>query len=102
MRAHVTKPFRGVEDGQVYPRDIAEGETLCGDLAKEAIAGGWAEEIDEAKALKAAEKARVAAAEKRVAELEAIAKNAKVDISKAKTAEEIEAVLKAAGVAIPA
>lgn len=106
MRAMVTKAFPGVEDGKIYPRDIAVGEVVSGDLAREAIAAGNAEEVDEDKML-AAEQARLARAEeelaqKRVADLKAIAEAAKVDLGKAKTEEEIAAVLKKAGVEVPA
>ncbi len=106
MRARVTKAFPGVEDGQVHPRPIEIGETISGDLAREAVAGGFAEPVDEAK--EAAELAEADAAAKkqasvdRLAALKAVAQGARVDIAKAKTAEEIEAALKAAGVEIPA
>lgn len=113
MRARVKTSFPGVEDGQVYPREIAVDEILTGDLAREAIAGGFAEPVDEAKEAKAAAKraadeaeaqarAAQAAAGKRLADLKAIATTAKVDLGKAETIEEIEAALKAAGVEIPA
>lgn len=112
MRATVTTAFPGVEDGKIYPRDIAEGEIISGDLAAAAVEAGWAEEIDEAKfareakkradeAAAAAAKASRDAAEKRLKDLREIAQGAKVDLGKAKTAEEIEAALKAAGVTIP-
>ena len=45
MRAIVTKPFKGYKDGELHPVDHAEDDIVEGDLAKEAIAAGWAEEI---------------------------------------------------------
>lgn len=113
MRAKVTKAFPGVEDGKIYPRDIAIGEIISGDLAREAIGAELAEPLDEAKEAaaakrKATEDARAAelAAQQEVAKkieaLTAIAAGARVDVSKAKTVEEFEAALKAAGVTIPA
>ncbi len=112
MRAKVTKAFPGVEDGKIYPRDIAVGETVTGDLARAAVEAKWADEIDEVKEAaaakkreaedaRAAEKTAQEAVAKRLANLEAIAKGARVDISKAQTAEEIEAALTAANVSIP-
>lgn len=44
MRAIVTKPFKGCKDGELHPVDLAEGDAIEGDLAKEAINAGWAEE----------------------------------------------------------
>lgn len=35
--------FKGCDDGQVHPRQIAKGETVYGDLARAAVAGGFAE-----------------------------------------------------------
>lgn len=113
MRARVTSAFQGVEDGKVYPREIAVGEIVSGDLAREAIAGGHADAVDEAKEVeaskrraadeaRAAEEANKVAAAKRLTDLQAIAKGANVDIAKAKTAGEIETALTAAGVTIPA
>lgn len=43
--AIVHTPFKGCDDGTVHPRQIAKGETVHGDLARAAIAGGFAEEI---------------------------------------------------------
>jgi len=42
MKAKVTKRFRGVEDGKIYPRWIEEGETIRGRLAQIAVKAGWA------------------------------------------------------------
>ena len=42
MQAKVTKRFRGVEDGKIYPRWIEEGETIQGRLADIAVKAGWA------------------------------------------------------------
>lgn len=42
MKAKVTKRFRGVEDGKIYPRWIEEGETIEGRLAEIAVKAGWA------------------------------------------------------------
>ena len=44
--ALVTVEFKGVVDGQVYPRDIKPGETITGDLAAVAIKEGWGEDLD--------------------------------------------------------
>lgn len=44
MRAIVTKPFRGCKDGELHPVDLAEGDIVEGDLAKEAVIAGWAED----------------------------------------------------------
>lgn len=39
----VVKPFAGVPDGLIYPRDFVEGDTVEGDLAVVALREGWAE-----------------------------------------------------------
>lgn len=41
--AVVVKPFAGVPDGLIYPRDFVEGDTVEGDLAVVALREGWAE-----------------------------------------------------------
>lgn len=45
MKAKVVKPFAGVPDGAVYPRNFAIGDELEGELAKVAIANDWATEL---------------------------------------------------------
>jgi len=47
VRARVTVAFKGVEDGQVYPRQISVGEIIHGDLALAAIGDGRAEPFGE-------------------------------------------------------
>ncbi|QQR69109.1 MAG: hypothetical protein IPI58_09880 [Alphaproteobacteria bacterium] len=42
MKATVQKPFKGVPDGQVHPRDFVFGEIVEGDLALVAIQEDWA------------------------------------------------------------
>lgn len=46
MRAIVTSAFNGVPDRKVYPVRFEPGAELSGDLAREAIAGGWAIDPD--------------------------------------------------------
>lgn len=46
MRATVTVAFKGVPDKEVYPKAYAPGDVVEGDLAREAIAGGFATEGD--------------------------------------------------------
>lgn len=48
-----TKRFFGVIDGTITPRWIEAGETVTGDLAREAVIAGWAAE-PKRKALKGA------------------------------------------------
>jgi hypothetical protein len=38
----VTKSFKGVEDGKIYPRVFLVGEEIRGDLARVALEEGWA------------------------------------------------------------
>lgn len=57
MRAIVTKPFKGCKDGELHPVDLAEGDIVEGDLAREGVAAGWAEDAGEAPAEGAAKKA---------------------------------------------
>lgn len=45
MQSAVVVPFRGVPDGEVYPKQFAAGDTVTGSLASEAIIAGWAEMI---------------------------------------------------------
>lgn len=51
MKATVIKEFLGVRDGEVIPVTFAPGDSVEGDLAVNAISGGWAEEV---KAIKSA------------------------------------------------
>lgn len=50
MKAKVTKAFPGVRDGETYPVEIAEGETIQGDLAATAVRQKWATEIKDSPA----------------------------------------------------
>jgi hypothetical protein len=50
MQAVVTKPFSGVKDGEVLPREFAKGDTISGDLAEAAVRFKDAKETDESKA----------------------------------------------------
>jgi len=43
--AIVHTPFKGCDDGAVHPRQVGKGETVHGDLARAAIAGGFADRI---------------------------------------------------------
>lgn len=42
MKAIVVKPFPGVPDGEIYPKDFKLNEAIEGKLASVAIAQGWA------------------------------------------------------------
>jgi hypothetical protein len=42
LRAAVVVAFSGVPDGLVLPRDFAIGDVVEGDLARVALAEGWA------------------------------------------------------------
>ena len=48
MKARVTKSFVGAPDGALYPRPFELSELVEGDLARVAMAEGWAEALDEA------------------------------------------------------
>lgn len=43
--ARVVSPFKGVPDGEIYPRVIGAGEKICGDLARVAVENGWAKSL---------------------------------------------------------
>ena len=45
MRARITTPFSGAEDGTLHPRWIETGEIVTGSLAEIAVRENWAEEI---------------------------------------------------------
>lgn len=47
MKATVLRPFRGVADGQVYPRKWKPGDELVGDLARVAVLEGNAKAVTE-------------------------------------------------------
>ena len=38
----VVQPFRGVADGEVYPKEFKAGDTVEGELAEVAVSNGWA------------------------------------------------------------
>lgn len=44
MKATVTRAFPGVPDGETKTRRIPVGAVLTGDLARVAVANGWAKE----------------------------------------------------------
>ena len=50
MKARVTKPFVGAPDGALYPRPFEVSELVEGDLARVAMAEGWAEPLEVASA----------------------------------------------------
>lgn len=45
MTAKVVETFFGVPDGEVYPREFAEGDIVQGDLAVVAVREGWAKPV---------------------------------------------------------
>lgn len=45
MKAKVFKTFRGVPDGEIYPREFVAGDEVDGELAIAAINGGMARAI---------------------------------------------------------
>ena len=47
MKAKVVKPFEGVRDGELYPRRFEVADVVEGDLARVAIAEGWAAPAEE-------------------------------------------------------
>ena len=46
--AKVTKAFKGVPDGDVYPVEFNEGDEVTGGLAEAMVAAGYAVEAKEA------------------------------------------------------
>jgi hypothetical protein len=46
MKAKVIKTFVGAPDGALYPRQFEVAELVEGDLARVAVAEGWAEGLD--------------------------------------------------------
>ena len=56
IKAKVTKAFDGVPDGAVYPKSWEPGDIVEGDLARVAVAEGWAKEEKPAKGKPADEK----------------------------------------------
>lgn len=49
MEARVTKGFKGVPEGNVYPREYEVGETVTGRMAEVALSEKWAEPIADLK-----------------------------------------------------
>lgn len=47
MQAKVLQPFPGVPDGQIYPKNFAEGDVLDGALAQVAVDAGLAEIVSD-------------------------------------------------------
>lgn len=45
MQAEVTRPFKGVVDGEVYPKSWKPGDVVAGNLAEAAVAAGHAKAI---------------------------------------------------------
>jgi|GEM_PF-2496822 len=50
MKARVVKPFVGAPDGALHPRQFEVSEFVEGDLARVALAEGWAETLEPAPA----------------------------------------------------
>jgi hypothetical protein len=50
MKARVVKAFVGAPDGAIHPRQFEVSECVEGDLARVAIAEGWAETLEAAPA----------------------------------------------------
>ena len=48
MKAKVIKAFVGAPDGALHPRQFDVSELVEGDLARVAVAEGWAESLDAA------------------------------------------------------
>lgn len=42
--ATVTQAFDGAPDGEIYPKRFNVGDTVTGDLARVAVAEGWAKD----------------------------------------------------------
>ena len=70
--AKLTKPFEGVQEGEIYPTQFAKGDECPDELVAAAIAFGALSDKDKA----ALEKAAAEAEEKLAAEAEAAAKTA--------------------------
>lgn len=49
MEARVVKNFKGVPEGDVYPREYGVGETVTGRLAEVALSEKWAEPLADLK-----------------------------------------------------
>lgn len=47
IRAAVIVPFRGVVDGEIYPRNFVPGDIVAGSLAVSAIGSGKAQAINQ-------------------------------------------------------
>lgn len=62
LRAIVKKPFPGVLDGEVLPREFAKGAEISGELACTAIKHGYATETKHSIAQREAAEAEAAAA----------------------------------------
>ncbi|MCV9907058.1 hypothetical protein OIV19_05410 [Brucella sp. HL-2] len=45
MEARVTKNFKGVPEGDVYPREYEVGEKVTGRMAEVALSEKWAEPV---------------------------------------------------------
>lgn len=63
FRAIVTKPFSGVLDGTVMPREFAEGDEITGELAEAAVRFKDAKETKDSKAEREQAAADIAARE---------------------------------------
>jgi hypothetical protein len=57
MQAMVTQAFRGCRDGDPRVVEFRPGDTVEGDLAREAVAAGWAEVKATPRAMPAAQPA---------------------------------------------
>lgn len=112
----LTKPLKGCRAGEVHPTQFKAGDECPPELERAAKELGileseaefqkrqkteLAEEQKRLKAAKAEEQKRLDVEAARLAALRQAAEAGNVDISAAKTAEEIEALLTAAGVTLP-
>lgn len=58
MKAIVVIPFVGAPDGEIYPKEFADGDIVTGKLAEVAVAEGWAEEAQAEQAEEAQAKSK--------------------------------------------
>ncbi|MCX5581329.1 hypothetical protein [Kaistia terrae] len=92
ISAIVVSPFKGVRDGEIYPRDIEVGDTVVGDLAVSALRDGMAE-LRDGDADHGADTAIVNLGRLKLDELKALAAERGIELGKAQTKAEIIAVL---------
>jgi hypothetical protein len=58
MKARVIRAFMGAPDGALHPRLFEVPEVVEGDLARVAIAEGWAESLDSVSAMQESSRRR--------------------------------------------